>query len=57
MLNDPAKAIQTRVRLEDRIRELGGEIPQPWPWDIDGEFRNAQLIEVIENLEEQRGMK
>jgi hypothetical protein len=41
----------TRSKLEDRIVNLGGEIPKPWAWDDDGTLRNLQLLEVVEKLE------
>ena len=44
--------IYERARLEERIRELGGKVPAPWPWaDTDPVIRNLQLLEFIEALE------
>ena len=58
MTNDLVRKILTsRMRLENRIKELGGEIPQRWPWDDTGELRNTQLIEHVEKLERIRGIK
>lgn len=58
MTNDLVRKILTsRMKLENRIKELGGEIPQRWPWDDTGELRNTQLIEHVEKLERIRGIK
>ena len=43
--------LEQRTRLEARIKELGGTIPKPWPWDYNTSARNLQLIEVVEELE------
>tara|TARA_B110000438_G_scaffold271742_2_gene289861 strand:- start:501 stop:680 length:180 start_codon:yes stop_codon:yes gene_type:complete len=51
------KILTSRMELENRIKELGGEIPQRWPWDDTGELRNTQLIEHVEKLERIRGIK
>jgi hypothetical protein len=53
MLNKEVRNIvEQRVRLEARIRELGGKIPAPWPWaDQDPVIRNLQLLEFAEDLE------
>lgn len=54
--NDLIRSIlERRSRLERRIKELGGVIPQRWPWDDDGTLRNLQLLEIAEDLE--RGIK
>ena len=45
------RELEQRTRLENRIRELGGELPQRWPWDDTGELRNLQLMELVEELE------
>jgi hypothetical protein len=47
------KILTQRTRLENRIRELGGTIPDKWPWD-DGTLRNTQLLEVVEDLEKKK---
>lgn len=52
MTNEEIRNIlERRTSYEARIRELGGKIPQPWPWDFNGTLRNVQLIERIEELE------
>ena len=57
-MNDLVRKILTsRMELEKQITELGGEIPQRWPWDDTGELRNTQLIEHVEKLERIRGIK
>jgi len=43
--------MEQRIRLEERIRELGGEIPKKLEWDDDGMLRNNQLLETVEHLE------
>jgi hypothetical protein len=47
---------ELRTRLEDRIKELGGAIPNQ-PIYVDGESRNAQLLSVISKLESEQGLR
>ena len=46
--------LRERTRLEDRIKELGGTIPDRWPHDTDGQYRNLQLQELVEDLLRER---
>lgn len=46
--------LRQRCSLEVRIRELGGAIPKRWPHDTDGQYRNLQLLELVEDLEQGR---
>lgn len=55
LTNDQVRAaLEQRTRLEDSIRELGGTVPQPWPWDDDGMLRNVQLMEARDKLKRDR---
>ena len=55
MTNERIRSVlERRTRLEIRILELGGKVPNPWPWDYDTSARNLQLIETIEALEKQQ---
>ena len=50
---DIEKELTQRTHLEIRIRELGGVIPDRWPHDTDGQYRNLQLLELVEDLEKE----
>jgi hypothetical protein len=53
------------LRLKEKIRVLGGEIPEPWPWAVvkmtmrkgerkvivDSGLYNLQLLELMEDLQ------
>jgi hypothetical protein len=54
-------ATKQMIRLNERIKALGGTIPAPWPWAVvkqrknkvwvDAALRNLQLLELVEDLE------
>lgn len=45
-----AEILEQRAHLEDEIRKLGGTLPPRWPHDNDGQYRNLQLLEHLEDL-------
>ncbi len=45
------KILTTRTELELRIKDLGGKLPARWAHDTDGQYRNLQLLELVEDLE------
>ena len=45
------RILRQRCELEKRVKELGGAIPKRWPHDTDGQYRNLQLLELVEDLE------
>jgi hypothetical protein len=48
------RELKQRGQLIVRILQLGGKIPPPWPHDDTGQFRNLQLLELVEELEEKK---
>ena len=48
------KELEIRAKLIIRIIQLGGKVPAPWAHDDTGQYRNLQLLELVEELEKQQ---